>query len=627
MKQMNFKLCKLAAIFSLMVLSTSLYANSMLEENNANDAVTWTVKHKNVEIRSFLDQVSNITGKTFLVDPEVIGKISVQSEAPLDKDGVIQLFFSILSVYGYTAIQTSTGIRILPEKKAKSSGIFFDENGDVTGSLLVTQIIPIKNAMASELVPILRPLIPSFGHLASANEMNALIVSDHAENIRELEKLIAKLDQTTDSSIKVVKLNHAWAIDMLDTLNSIGNSNSNGQPNQATGTRVIADERTNRLILKGKDGELNALANLINELDVETKSSSRLHVIPLRYADAETTAALISGLLTDTAKSGGNSAAMVVADKDVNQLVIRADPSVMVEIAPIVAELDIPRAQVKIDAVIAEINMNNIEEAGIQWLLGGRDGNATPVAGTNFSAAGNSISSIAASVAAGTPTLSAGATLGSAFTGGKFTLGGILQAIESSSAANLLSNPSITVLDNKVGKVLVGQNIPIETGSYNNTTGNPFTITERQDVGLTLQVTPRINANNEVNLDVLQLVEAVSSEVSTLGFVTTKREIKTNVIVPDGEILFLGGLFKNDEERINQKVPVLGDIPVFGALFRSSSTQLVSQNLVVYIRPTILRNKKHINAAAENSYRTFKSIEMSLPNGGIRPVTAEGLFN
>jgi general secretion pathway protein D len=202
-----------------------------------------------------------------------------------------------------------------------------------------------------------------------------------------------------------------------------------------------------------------------------------------------------------------------------------------------------------------------------------------------------------------------------------------LQAIESSSAANLLSNPSITVLDNKVGKVLVGQNIPIETGSYNNTTGNPFTITERQDVGLTLQVTPRINANNEVNLDVLQLVEAVSSEVSTLGFVTTKREIKTNVIVPDGEILFLGGLFKNDEERINQKVPVLGDIPVFGALFRSSSTQLVSQNLVVYIRPTILRNKKHINAAAENSYRTFKSIEMSLPNGGIRPVTAEGLFN
>lgn len=627
MKQMNFKLCKLAVIFAMTVLSTSLYANSMLEENNANDAVTWTVKHKNVEIRSFLDQVSKITGKTFLVDPEVIGKISVQSEAPLDKDGVIQLFFSILSVYGYTAIQTSTGIRILPEKKAKSSGIFFDENGDVTGSLLVTQIIPIKNAMASELVPILRPLIPSFGHLASANEMNALIVSDHAENIRELEKLIAKLDQTTDSSIKVVKLKHAWAIDMLETLNSIGNSNSNGQPNQASGTRVIADERTNRLILKGKDGELNALANLINELDVETKSSSRLHVIPLRYADAETTATLISGLLTDTAKSGGNSAAMVVADKDVNQLVIRADPSVMVEIAPIVAELDVPRAQVKIDAVIAEINMNNIEEAGIQWLLGGRDGNATPVAGTNFSAAGNSISSIAASVAAGTPSLSAGATLGSAFTGGKFSLGGILQAIESSSAANLLSNPSITVLDNKVGKVLVGQNIPIETGSYNDTTGNPFTITERQDVGLTLQVTPRINANNEVNLDVLQLVEAVSSEVSTLGFVTTKREIKTNVIVPDGEILFLGGLFKNDEERINQKVPVLGDIPVFGALFRSSSTQLVSQNLVVYIRPTILRNKKHINAAAENSYRTFKSIEMSLPSGGIRPVTAEGLFN
>lgn len=627
MKQMNFKLCKLAVIFAMTVLSTALYANSMLEENNANDAVTWTVKHKNVEIRSFLDQVSKITGKTFLVDPEVIGKISVQSEAPLDKDGVIQLFFSILSVYGYTAIQTSTGIRILPEKKAKSSGIFFDENGDVTGSLLVTQIIPIKNAMASELVPILRPLIPSFGHLASANEMNALIVSDHAENIRELEKLIAKLDQTTDSSIKVVKLKHAWAIDMLETLNSIGNSNSNGQPNQASGTRVIADERTNRLILKGKDGELNALANLINELDVETKSSSRLHVIPLRYADAETTATLISGLLANTAKSGGNSAAMVVADKDVNQLVIRADPSVMVEIAPIVTELDVPRAQVKIDAVIAEINMNNIEEAGIQWLLGGRDGNATPVAGTNFSAAGNSISSIAASVAAGTPSLSAGATLGGAFTGGKFSLGGILQAIESSSAANLLSNPSITVLDNKVGKVLVGQNIPIETGSYNDTTGNPFTITERQDVGLTLQVTPRINANNEVNLDVLQLVEAVSSEVSTLGFVTTKREIKTNVIVPDGEILFLGGLFKNDEERINQKVPVLGDIPVFGALFRSSSTQLVSQNLVVYIRPTILRNKKHINAAAENSYRTFKSIEMSLPSGGIRPVTAEGLFN
>ncbi|MCV2401452.1 type II secretion system secretin GspD [Marinomonas sp. C2222] len=632
MKLINTTLNILALILATFTMSSPLLAEGALEKNNLQLSPTWTINHKSVDIRAFLNQVSSITGKTFIIDPNVTGKISILSDKSLDKEGVIQLFFSVLSVHGYTAIQTESGIKILPENKAKSNGIYFDEEGKVTGSILITQIIPIQNAVASDLVPILRPLIPSFGHIASANDMNALIVSDHAENIRELEKLIQNLDKATDLNIRVVNLKHAWASDMLETLSSIsgGSQNSSEQSNQgaANGTKVTADERTNRLILQGKDENLNNLEALISELDVETTRSSRLHVIPLRYADAETTATLISSLLSNPSSTEEqNTASMVVADKDVNQLVVRADPSIMGEISPVIEEMDVPRAQVKIDAVIAEINMDNIEEAGIQWLLGGTDGTSTPVAGTNFTSAGNSISSIATSIASGTPTLTNGGTIGAVFSDGKFNLGGILQAIDSSSAANLLSNPSITVMDNKIGKVLVGQNIPVETGSYNDTTGNPFTITERQDVGLTLQVTPHINANNEVRLEVSQVVEAVSSEVSTLGFITTKREIVTDVIVPDGEVLFLGGLFKNDEEVINQKVPVLGDIPLFGALFRSSSTQLVSQNLVVYIRPTILRDRKHIKAVTENSYRQFKSIEMRLPSGETRPATVEGLFN
>lgn len=629
---MNFNKLKPNKILFLLVFSfiaiTSTATQSALS-NTDNGDTTWSMNHKDIDIRSFLDQVSVITGKTFLIDPSVTGKISVRSDKKLDKKGVIQLFFSILAVHDFTAIQTNSGIKILPENKAKSSGLYFDEDGDVSGSIMVTRVIALKNAVASEIVPILRPLIPSFGHLAAASKMNALIVSDHAENIRELEKLINELDGTSDVSIRVITLKHAWASDMLETLNVISESGAKGSSKQGQddGTKVIADERTNRLIIEGKEGGLNAIEGLIKELDIESKRASRLHVIPLRYADAETTASLITRLLDNQeGKSSLESVPMVVADKDVNQLVIRAEPSLMAEISPIIEELDIPRAQVKIDAVIAEINMENVEAAGVQWLLGGTSGNTTPLAGTNFTTGGNSISSIANSITSGTPTLDTGATVGGVITDRNFSLGGILQIIESSSAANLLSNPSITVLDNKVGKVLVGQNIPVQTGSYNDTTGNPFTITERHDVGLTLQVTPHINANNEIRLEVLQLVEAISSEISTQGIITTKREIVTDVIVPDGEVLYLGGLFKNDQETINQKVPVLGDIPFFGALFRSSSTQLLSQNLVVYIRPTILRDKKHIKAVSDNKYRAFKSIEMKLPGGGMRPATIEGMF-
>ncbi|MBJ7539062.1 type II secretion system secretin GspD [Marinomonas sp. C1424] len=589
---------------------------------------TWKVNLQQADIQAFLNQVSEITGKSFILDPRVKGKVTVVSKTELDKKSVLNLFFTVLSVHGYAAIETPEGIKIVPQSNAKQSGLRFDSDSNTVGALLVTEVIAIKNVVAAELVPILRPLIPPFGHLAAVKEANALIISDRADNIRELEKLIQRLDNTSDKEIRVVQLVHAWAGDLLSLLTNLADEKKggNGASSQHT-TKVIADESTNRLILKGEVDALDQVESLIKRLDQPAQRSNRLHVVPLRYADATETAELISSLLgADPKDKNSRGSSIVKADKSMNRLVISAEPSAMADLTPIIQELDIPRAQVLVEAIIVEVVMEDNEALGFQWLLEDSSGGGS-LLGSNFTTAGNSILGFADNLSTGTTALAEGVTGGGAFTSGSLNIAGVLQAIEGNSNANLLSTPKIMTLDNQKSKILVGETRPFQTGGYSDTTNNAFVTTERHDIGLTLEVTPHINAGDEVKMDVTQIVEAASSEQSSLGTITTKREITTTVIAGDNQTIVLGGLMQDNINEIYQKVPLFGDIPVLGALFRSRSIEKTKRNLLVFIRPTILRNKEHANAVTGDNYRTFKSIEMIMPNGDVRPATVDSLFD
>ncbi|CUB04820.1 type II secretion system secretin GspD [Marinomonas fungiae] len=598
-------------------------------------AQTWQVNLQQADIGVFIQQVAKMTGKSFIVDPRVKGKVSVISNEALNEEAVYRLLLSVLTVHGYAALETADGIKVVPQNIAKQSGVDFDSQGIAAGGLLVTRMIPVKQATASELVPILRPLIPQYGHLAAVDSVNALIISDHADNIRELESLIARLDNSSEGVVRVLPLEHAWANDVLGLITELtgASATSNGSANTqpVMTTKVIADDRTNRMVIKGKLEDVQKVEALIKQLDSPTKVASRLSVLPLRYADAPKTAELIGGLLgstvaTDTASANST---IVKADEDLNALVVRADPSVLVDIQSVLKELDVPRAQVLVEAIIAEVNMDDAEAFGFQWLFGDTSDSTVPAMGTNFTAAGNSITEIATGIATGRPTLSNGLTAaGIRFnSNGDLNLAGILQAIESNSNANLLSTPKIMTLDNQTSKILVGETRPFQTGGYADSSSNAFVTTTREDIGLTLEVTPHINAGDEVRMEVLQIVEAASSEPSSLGTITTKREISTTVIAGNRRTIVLGGLIEDNVVEVQQKVPLLGDIPVIGALFRSTSQENQKRNLLVFIRPTILRSAQDVAAVTSEKFSGFRSIEISQAFTLQRPQALEERFD
>lgn len=598
-------------------------------------AQTWQVNLQQADIGVFIQQVAKMTGKSFIVDPRVKGQVSVISNQELNEDAVYRLLLSVLTVHGYAALETADGIKIVPQNVAKQSGVDFDSQGIAAGGLLVTRMISVKQATASELVPILRPLIPQYGHLAAVDSVNALIISDHADNIRELESLIARLDSSSEGVVRVIPLTHAWANDVLGLLTELTNTSVTGsEPNNGPmvmTTKVIADDRTNRMVIKGKLDDVQKVAALIEQLDSPSNIASRLSVLPLRYADAPKTAELIGSLLgaVGTSESSAAMNTVVKADEDLNALVVRADPSVLADIQAVLKELDVPRAQVLVEAIIAEVNMDDAEAFGFQWLFGDTSDSTVPAMGTNFTAAGSSITEIATGIASGRPTLSNGLTAaGIRFnSAGDLNLAGILQAIESNSNANLLSTPKIMTLDNQTSKILVGETRPFQTGGYADSSSNAFVTTTREDIGLTLEVTPHINAGDEVRMEVLQVVEAASSEPSSLGTITTKREISTTVIAGNRRTIVLGGLIEDNVVEVQQKVPLLGDIPVIGALFRSTSQENQKRNLLVFIRPTILRSQQDVEAVTNAKFSGFRSIELAQGFSLQRSEALEGRFD
>jgi len=597
-----------------------------------------TLNLKDADIRALISTVSRFTGKNFIIDPRVKAKVTVISANTLSPEAVYEVFLSVLQVHGYAAVPAGAVIKIVPAVNAKQGPLpLSGKNDRFSSDELITKIIRLDHVPASQLVPILRPLVPQQGHLAAYNPTNTLIITDHAGNIKRLLKIIAGVDRPDSSELEIIPLKHASASELVRILNSL-NTVSAGKAASNT-LKLAADDRTNSILVTGDRSSRLRIRVTINYLDTPLEDGGNTHVIYLKYAKAENLLKILTGLKQKEGKSSTagikgrkittksttgdaiSQNAIIQADEETNALIISADPNTIKNIKSVIRQLDIRRAQVLIEAIIAEITTSNNKELGVGIAVDGtnRDSGALPVGVSNFAGIGDILTSIAVGTA---PTsIPSGLSFG---LGGESSsgvrYGALLRALQTDTNTNILSTPNIVTLDNEEAELIVGQNLPFVTGSFTGTgstdPNNPFQTIERQDVGLTLKVTPQINEGDTVKLVLEQETSSVIPGTIEQGIATRKRSIKTSVLVDDGGILILGGLIQEEVTDTESKVPLLGDIPIIGFLFRTQSTTKTKANLMVFLRPTILRDHRDASYVTNEKYSYLRGIESGAYNEG-----------
>jgi general secretion pathway protein D len=595
-----------------------------------------TLNLKDADIRALISTVSKFTGKNFIVDPRVKAKITVVSSNTMSPEEVYEVFLSILQVHGYAAVPIGSIIKIIPEVNAKQTGVPLGKDVQLRDSdELITKIIRLDHVPAAQLVPILRPLVPQQGHLAAYNPTNTLIITDHEANIQRLIEIIEGIDRPDNDELEIIRLKHASAPELVRILNSLYPSNAKTEPNPIT---LAADERTNSILMSGDRSVRLKVRSTIVQLDTPlADGGGNTSVIYLRYAKAKNLVDILTGLkeksgtansknkavqaaaavaIANTGSSVISESAIIQADEETNALIITADPNTLRTLKGVIRQLDIRRAQVHIEAIIAEISTTRDKELGVGTVVDGSQSskNTIPAGISNFAGIGNLVAAAAgdrAAVASALSNLGSGLLLGvGAETSAGVRYGLILKALQSDSNANILSTPSIVTLDNQEAEIIVGRNLPFVTGQFTtsgNTSSNPFQTIERQDVGLTLKVTPQINEGDTVKLDIEQEVSDVISISANSGPTTRKRSIKTSVLVDDGEILVLGGLIEETVNDTIDKVPLLGDIPLLGKLFQSRATNKSKQNLMVFMRPNIMRDHVESNLITNEKYNFLRA--------------------
>ena len=594
-----------------------------------------TLNLKDADIRALISTVSKFTGKNFIIDPRVKAKVTVISANTLTPEAVYEVFLSVLQVHGYAAVTTGSVIKIVPEVNAKQGPLpLSSKNNNYANDELITKIIRLDHVPASQLVPILRPLVPQQGHLAAYNPTNTLIITDHAGNIKRLVKIIAGVDRPDSDELEIIPLKHASASELVRILNSL--NAGGGAKDASKKIKLAADDRTNSILVTGDRASRLRIRATITYLDTPLEDGSgNTHVIYLKYAKAENLVKILTGLKDQSAKSGavkGKAApskvtsgsvisqnAIIQADEETNALIITADPNTIKNLKAVIRQLDIRRAQVLVEAIIAEITTSNNKELGVGIAVDGtnRDSGSLPAGVSNFAGVGELLLSVASGTA---PTaLPAGLSFGLGNeTSSGVRYGALLRALQTDTNTNILSTPNIVTLDNEEAELIVGQNLPFVTGSFTGTGStnpqNPFQTIERQDVGLTLKVTPQINEGDTVKLVLEQEVSSVIPGTVEQGIATRKRSIKTTVLVDDGGILILGGLIAEEVSDTESKVPLLGDIPIIGFLFRTQNTTKTKQNLMVFLRPSILRDSKDAAFVTNEKYNHLRGIESGAYN-------------
>jgi general secretion pathway protein D len=602
-------------------LTLSVALLLLLSAQAAADEITLNLK--DADIRALISTVSKFTGKNFIIDPRVKAKITVISSETLSPEEVYEVFLSILQVHGYAAVPTGSVIKIVPEVNAKQGPLPMEATSTgPPGDELITKIIGLDHVPAAQLVPILRPLVPQQGHLAAYNPTNTLIITDHAGNIERLMRIIGGVDKPESEELEVIPLKHASAPELVRIVNSLYPQAAKDQANRVN---LAADERTNSILMSGERAVRLKVRTTIMQLDTPLDDGGgNTHVVYLRYAKAENMVTILTGIKEQQSKTtagkrvpatpaaaaaaarnatGGSfisESTIIQADEETNALIITADPNTLLTLKSVIRQLDIRRAQVHIEAIIAEISTNRDKEIGVGAVVDGTNSseNTFPVGISNLVGLGDLIAAAAGSEEAALgvlQNLGSGLTVGvGSETSSGVRYGLILKALQTDSAANILSTPSIVTLDNEEAEIIVAQNLPFITGQFTGTgsldPGNPFQTIERQDVGLTLKVTPQINEGDTIKLDIEQEVSDVVTITENSGPVTRKRSIKTSVLVDDGGILVLGGLIEEIVDDTQSKVPLLGDIPLLGKLFTSTASTKRKQNLMVFLKPSILRD-------------------------------------
>ncbi len=617
MKHLNSLFPRLAAWLAVLVL-VILFSDRVSAEEV-------TLNFSDADLSAVINSVSQITGKNFIIDPRVKGKVTVISSKPLNEKEVYNVFLSILQVHGFATVPTDNAIKIIPDASAKqdSTPVVKRIEGQEEDQL-VTQVIQIGNVNATQLVPILRPLVAQQGHLAAYAETNVLIISDRASNIERIGRIIAQVDQKSDAEIEFIKLEHAFASEVVRLLTSLDNAQATPKQPGAAEIKFTADERTNSILLSGEKLERQKYRSIISKLDQPVESTGNIHVVYLRYAEADNIAKILGAVGNDIIKGQAKKATAdkalsdaslnIQADEVSNALVITAPVSLFRSLRTVIQQLDIPRAQVHIEAIIAEVQIDTSNELGVQWIIDGSPQD-NPALATNFSSAGTSLTSLASGV------LGDGLTLGLGRTNDpNLNFLAVVRALAGDADSNLLSTPSIVTLDNQEASIVVGQNVPFVTGEFSSTTtgsttssiANPFRTIERQDVGVSLKVKPQINEGNTISLEIEQEVSNVSaSTASAVDLITNKRLLKTTVQVEDGELLVLGGLIDEVLLDSEQKVPGLGDIPIIGALFRSKSITKTKRNLLVFLKANIIKDPAKARALSHAKYNFIRNEQLS----------------
>ena len=589
---------------------------------------TWRMTAKNADINEFVAQVADITGKTFVIDPRLKGEVTVISEMPMNKDGVYALLLSVLRLHNFTAVPSGDVVRIQQTATGKQTPGAQGNLANIAPEELVTRVIAAQNVDSAELVKILRPLIPQYGHIASVAEPNVVILSDHADNIYRLKKLIQQIDVSDEDEVVMVPLKEAWVGTVVAILEKVAPDQLGRNAKGPQSIQIIANERNNSLVLRGKPRPIADILKIVDKLDQPTTTTDATQVIMLRHTDAVNVANILGSILAGSAlnerEEGSEQETTIQADETLNAIVARADPGVMAEILDIIDKLDVRRAQVLIEAAIVEITIDDSLDLGVEMAAADGSGDTAPFVSTSLQGVVSSLFSNiigengSVDVLAGLSSVTSPTLAAAKIDADGVSFGAVITALATNSNANLLSTPSILTLDNKEAHILVGREVPFRTGSFTTTgdgTSNPFTTVQREDVGVELTVTPHVHDNSSVRLDVSQqITNVIATPIGGAGFadvVTSKRAIDTTVLAEDGQTIVLGGLIQDDVNDSESRVPGLGRIPFLGNLFKSTTKTKSKTNLLVFLRPTVIRSKEDARAATATKYSAVWEVEIN----------------
>ena len=566
-----------------------------------------TLAMENAEITELINWASDYFDKTVIIHPGVQGRVSVISGEPVTRDEAWQIFLSVLQVHGFALVEEENALKIIPRDLAKqTAAAVVTEQAEVSIEDLVVRIIRLNHVDATELISLLQPFVSQFGHVASYPRSNSLIIADRADNISEMVKIIREFDLGRMYEIDMIRLEFANLTDVVDVVNNL-------MPGQGESQQVAfaTDKRTNSILVTGSAIVRQQVRELVKRLDQPLPSGGDTQVIHVNYLKAAELAPILQGLYDSEVQQSGQGQPFeqgvvnIQVSEAVNALIITAPPELMKTMRGVIRRLDTRRQQVLVEAVIVEVNADLTSDIGIEWRSAnpGEDG-----AFAGFSALSGALP--------GSVPGADGATLGPGLTLGflhNTSLRALIRALQSDADANILSTPTVVTLDNEEARILVGSNIPFITGAATgvaSSTSNPFQTIQRQDIGVTLNVKPRINEQQSIILDIEQTIESITAAaVGAADIITNKRNIKTSVRLDNEQVLVLGGLISDEVQQNEKKVPLLGDVPILGRLFRSTSIKATKNNLLVFIRPVILSDVRQASTHTLGRYNNIRTLQ------------------